>query len=115
MLILTEDYMERYLCSGCKALCSQNFSVEDTDGKHYYCGRIGYCMLSLKRHRIVADKRRLDAGVTCSYLIPGSNNCGRDSVNIFPHPVPSEGRCKIHADDSLPVLPIQFHAEQVFV
>jgi len=105
--------MQRFQCSGCNTLCTDDLVVKDLDGEHYYCGRIGYCRLAIQRHEIAARNRRLDAGFTCSYVIPGSDHCGRESVNILPIPTPHEGRCEIHMSSALP--PIQHHTEQVFV
>lgn len=106
--------MERTSCSGCSGICSLNFPVKDMDGMHYYCGSSDHCRRALQKHEILASRRRLDAGLSCSFMIPGSNECGRDSINVSPHPIPGAGRCKIHVSAPALTPPIQFHPEQVF-
>lgn len=70
---------------------TENFVVHDIDGDHFYCGR-GSCADALKHHNIEARKRRINAGVICSFDETGVGPCGRPSVTI----TPSHGRCIFH-------------------
>ena len=87
--------MHMHKCRHCDDFCSDTFVVRDIDREYFYCGRT-LCGDTFKNHHTAAWYRRMDAGLICNFEIPGSDQCGRESVNIEPEPSRNYGRCRLH-------------------